>query len=57
MRRVFAIILGALAGLLLLLAVELRFCLRRRVWPCMLYVGGGMLLLTLLNYWNAHWIW
>ena len=57
MRRVFTIILGALAGLLLLLAVQLRFCLRRRVWPCMLYVGGGMLLLTLLNYWNAHWIW
>lgn len=59
--------LGELAGLavivpgtllaMVLLAVELRFCLRRRVWPCMLYVGGGMLLLTLLNYWNAHWIW
>ena len=56
MRRVFAIILGALAGLLPLLAVTL-LCLRRRVWPCMLCVGGGMLLLTLLNYWNAHWIW
>ena len=50
MRRVFTIILGALA-------VQLRFCLRRRVWPSMLCVGGGMLLLTLLNYWNAHWIW
>ena len=57
MRRVFTIILGTLAGLLLLLAVQLRFCLHRRVWPCMLYVGGGMLLLTLLKYWNAHWIW
>ena len=50
------IVLGTLLAMVLL-AVELRFCLRRRVWPCMLYVGGGMLLLTLLNYWNAHWIW
>ena len=56
MRRVFTIILGTLAGLLRLLAVTL-LCKHRRVWPCMLYVGGGMLLLTLLNIWNAHWIW
>lgn len=56
MKRVLGIIFGALAGRLLLLALTL-LCLRRRVWPCMLYVGGGMLLLTLLNYWNAHWIW
>ena len=57
MKRVLDSTLGTLAGLLLLLAVQLRFCLHHRVWPCMLYVGGGMLLLTLLKYWNAHWIW
>ena len=50
------IVLATLLALALL-AVMLHFCLHRRVRPCMLYVGGGMLLLTLLNYWNAHWIW
>ncbi|MCQ2371361.1 MAG: hypothetical protein MJ058_04845 [Akkermansia sp.] len=55
----FCIMLGVGGTLLamLLLAVMLRFCLHRRVGPCMLYVGGGMLLLTLLNIWNAHWVW
>ena len=39
-----------------LLAVTL-LCLRRRKARWMLYVGGGMLLLTALNIWNAHWVW
>ena len=50
-----AIALGTLLGLPLL-AVTL-LCLRRRKARWMLYVGGGMLLLTALNIWNAHWIW
>ena len=48
--------LGNAGGLLPLLAVTL-LCLRRRKARWMLYVGGGMLLLTALNIWNAHWIW
>lgn len=40
-----------------LLGVMLRFCLRSRVWPSMLYVGGGMLLLTLLSNQDAFWVW
>lgn len=50
-------VLGCTLVAMLLLAVMLRRCLRRRAWPCMLCVGGGMLLLTLLNIWNATWMW
>ena len=46
---------GTLAGMVLL-AVRRRYCQRRRVSPYVLYVGAGMLLLTLLGIWNAYWI-
>lgn len=42
---------------MVLLAVRRRCCQRRRVSPYVLYVGAGMLLLTLLGIWNAYWIW
>lgn len=46
---------GTLLGMVLL-AVRRRYCQRRRVSPYVLYVGAGMLLLTLLGIWNAFWI-
>ena len=46
---------GTLLGMVLL-AVRRRYCQRRRVSPYVLYVGAGMLLLTLLGIWNAYWI-
>lgn len=47
---------GTLLGMVLL-AVRRRYSQRRRVTPYVLYVGAGMLLLTLLGIWNAFWIW
>lgn len=45
-----------LLPVLLLLVVLLRVCQRRRVWPALLYTLGGVVLLTLLNTWNARWL-
>ena len=42
---------------MVLLAVRRRYSQRHRVSPYVLYVGAGMLLLTLLGIWNAFWIW
>lgn len=42
-----------LLPVLLLLVALLRVCQRRRVWPALLYTGVGVVLLTLLNHWNA----
>lgn len=45
-----------LLPVLLLLVVLLRVCQRRRVWFALLYTFGGVVLLTLLNIWNARWL-